>query len=244
MAYEWDLAVGDYLSRDEQMSRFGGAKYGGMEPSATTPNLFLYSDPSRGETYGYNFDGWEPDGEAFFYTGEGRRGDQLLREGNLALLEHKARGNALRLFVADGLIPGTAAKNHVYVGQFELDGFPGYVTETALDESQSEPRTVFVFRLRPVGAVLRRPQDQSEVADVTQEALATLVGLEVDEKSSFETPGSPPVTATKREGQLVKRYEKSLLAQGHEVARWKLGSSELSVVGSASASTGCGEEYA
>jgi hypothetical protein len=35
---DWDLAVGDHLSREQRMVHFGGAKYGGIEPSGTTPN--------------------------------------------------------------------------------------------------------------------------------------------------------------------------------------------------------------
>jgi len=73
-----------------------------MEPSAKTPNVFIYSDPSRGMAHGYTFDGWAPDGEVFLYTGEGPVGDQLMRDGNKALLDHKKDGKAVRLFVADG----------------------------------------------------------------------------------------------------------------------------------------------
>jgi hypothetical protein len=55
---EWDLPIGALLSRAERKARFGGAMYGGIEPSSSSPNVFLYSDPARGEAYGYNYDGW------------------------------------------------------------------------------------------------------------------------------------------------------------------------------------------
>jgi hypothetical protein len=47
------------------MRRFGGAKYGGIEPSGSSPNVFLYSDPSRGKAYGYTYDGWTNDRDVF-----------------------------------------------------------------------------------------------------------------------------------------------------------------------------------
>lgn len=125
----WDVAVGDLLTREQRMQRFGGAKYGGIETSSTTPNVFVYSDPSRGKAYGYNFDGWNADRTLFLYTGEGRRGDQLMRQGNKAILEHAASGRALRLFVADGMVAGTWKKNHRYLGEFEVDQAQPYLVE-------------------------------------------------------------------------------------------------------------------
>ncbi|MGY2127473.1 hypothetical protein [Blastococcus sp. SYSU DS0617] len=221
MAYYWDVAVGEHLTRKERMQRFGGGSQGGMEPSDKTPNVFLYSDPSRGETYGYSFDGWAPDGSVFLYTGEGPRGDQLMRDGNRALLEHKAKGRAVRLFVADGLVPGTGTKNHLYIGEFELDASLPYTVEDDLDQD-GELRTVFVFRLLPVGSTIHRPEDTSTTGIDTASGGAALVDLEVDKTATFETPGTPPSTATKREAELVKRYTATLKAEGHSVRRWKL----------------------
>ncbi|MGH2705147.1 MAG: hypothetical protein ACRDJ4_08640 [Actinomycetota bacterium] len=72
MPENWNLRTGDELTREERRTRFGGALYGGIEPSATTPNVFLYTDPSRGQAFGYDFDGWASDEALFLYTGEGR----------------------------------------------------------------------------------------------------------------------------------------------------------------------------
>ncbi|MCU1612633.1 MAG: hypothetical protein JWO98_173 [Frankiales bacterium] len=217
----WDVEVGDHLTRKERMERFGGGSQGGIEPSAQTPNVFLYSDPSKGEAYGYNFDGWSDDGTVFMYTGEGQRGDQLMREGNLAILTHKRQQNALRLFVADGVVPGAGAKNHLYVGEFEVDPAQPYVVEDAPDVD-GEPRTVFVFRLLPVGSTLERTEDRSDIGDAASSGSAELVDLEANESSEFETPGAPPTTATKREADLVDRYAAMLAKERHPVRRWRL----------------------
>jgi hypothetical protein len=50
----WAIPVGAILSRRARGERYGGGLYGGIEPSATTANVFLYSDKSAGTAYGYN----------------------------------------------------------------------------------------------------------------------------------------------------------------------------------------------
>ncbi|MFF4197862.1 hypothetical protein [Nonomuraea sp. NPDC001831] len=160
MRNDWHTQVGDLLTRDERMALYGGAKYGGIEPSRKTDNVFIYSDPSRGEAYGYNFDGWNHDGSVFLYTGDGRVGDQQMRDGNLSIAEHRAQQRVLRVFIADGVVPGTNTKTHRYIGSFELDRERPYFHEEAPDEN-GEMRTVYVFRLIPIGEVLRRDSDKS-----------------------------------------------------------------------------------
>lgn len=202
---DWDLPVGALLTRSERNARFGGALYGGIEPSARSPNVFLYSDPSRGEAYGYGYDGWADDGRLFLYTGEGREGDQIMSHGNRAILEHQRQGRALRLFVADGQIAGTGQRQQRYVGEFEIDRKKPYLSEDAPDEN-AEDRTVFVFRLRPVGEALRRKSDQCVFLDSGADAAASLVPVEENVETSFVVSPRAGTTATRREGELVDRY--------------------------------------
>lgn len=200
------------------MARYGGAKYGGIEPSGKSPNVFVYSDPSRGEAFGYNFDGWSPDGTVFLYTGEGRVGPQQMRDGNRSILEHRTKGRALRLFIAEGLILGTAQKNHRYIGKFEVDREQPYFLEEAPDELH-ELRTVFVFRLRPLGKTLQRNADQSSSGDVRIITEAVLSPLEAYVSRTFESPGTPATTAVRRESELCARYISYL---GRPFQRWKI----------------------
>ena len=44
MGIPWDEEVGAVLTRLERMNKYGGGK-GGIEPSATSDNVFIYSDP-------------------------------------------------------------------------------------------------------------------------------------------------------------------------------------------------------
>lgn len=202
---DWDLSVGALLTRSERSARFGGALYGGIEPSGSSPNVFLYSDPSRGEAYGYNYDGWADDGRLFLYTGEGREGDQPMSHGNRAILQHREQRRALRLFVADGQVAGTGQRQQRYVGEFELDQKKPYLSEDALDEN-AEDRTVFVFRLRPVGEVLRRESDQCGFLGSGTNPAASLVPVEENVETSFAVSPRGGTTATRREGELVDRY--------------------------------------
>ena len=55
---DWDVEVGETLLRKELHDRWGGGRYGGMEPSVKAESVFLFSNPSAGEAFGYKYDGW------------------------------------------------------------------------------------------------------------------------------------------------------------------------------------------
>lgn len=136
----WTLRPGDTILRKDLHRRYGGAGQGGIEPSAKTPNVFIFSDLAAGEKYGYVFDGWR-DG-VFHFTGDGQVGDQVMKFGNRAILDHRKHGRALRVF--DG-----ARGRVTYKGEFELAADPFYVAE-ARGRSSERVRKVIVFRLVPM----------------------------------------------------------------------------------------------
>ena len=74
----WDLRPGDKIRRVDLHRSYGGSGQGGIGPSAQSPNIFIFSDPSSGERHGY-FDRWE-DGE-LHYAGAGQphHGDPVKR---------------------------------------------------------------------------------------------------------------------------------------------------------------------
>jgi SAD/SRA domain-containing protein len=220
----WDIPVGATLSRGERMRRFGGSKYGGIQPSGTTPNTFVYSDPAKGLVHGYAYDGWSKDRSIFFYTGEGhiadsegRIEDQLMVRGNRALAEHRAKGHSLRVFVADGQVAGRSEKIQRYIGEFAVDSTEPYDVE----DDTANDRTVLVFRLRPIGKVLHRAGDVSPYEDADQLATASLVEVEINRTTAFALPPSRPKTAVRREGELTDRYMASV-GPGRRFRRWKL----------------------
>ncbi|GAA1393333.1 hypothetical protein [Luteococcus peritonei] len=136
----WDLQVGESIRRVELHERFGGSGQNGITASSTTPNVFLFSAASSGHQHGY-FDQWE--GEYFYYTGDGQKGDQQFVRGNRSILQHVEDGKALRLF-------NGARGTVTYAGEFELADEQPWIYRQAPESGGGPLRRVIVFRLAPV----------------------------------------------------------------------------------------------
>jgi len=136
----WDLSKGDVILRRELHDRFGGGRQGGISPSRRTPNVFIFSERKVGERHGYKD---RTDGEFFLYVGEGQQGDQRMKKGNKAILNHVEDGRRIRLFKG-------ASGEVVYAGEFEVDHNQPWFTERAQSTDGGPERTVIVFRLKEV----------------------------------------------------------------------------------------------
>lgn len=167
MAGAWDIEIGDITTRRAVMERYGGSRFGGIQPSRQSPNVLIYSDPTQGELHGYNFDGWDPDPESpvYQYTGEGQVGDQDPEaKGNGAILRHLDDGRRLRLFEAAG--PNrTGGKPQRYVGEFRLDPVDPWQFREAPDR-QGDMRHVVVFRFIAVEPAQSRAVSEAGFVDV------------------------------------------------------------------------------
>jgi len=139
MGVDWDLEPGDTILRKDLHKKYGGGGQGGIEPSARTPNVFIFSDPSAGEKYGYVYDRWETG--VFHFTGDGQVGDQVMKFGNRAIRDHVKDKRALRVF------SGVRGKVR-YQGEFELAPNPYYMASARSRDSE-RVRQVIVFRLVP-----------------------------------------------------------------------------------------------
>lgn len=221
MAQDWDLPIGTVTTRAEVSARFGGATYGGIEPSATTPNVMVYSDPSVGRQHGYNFDGWGTDG-AFYYTGEGQTGDQREQSrGNQAILKHAEAGRALRVFKtlpAEGNTTG--GKPQRYLGEFRIDANDAFRREDAIG-TDKEPRTVLVFRLLPIDAEVPAPDEP--LADTPQVTTGDeFIPVESNLVHEFYVKAKAGGAAERREARLMADLEQVLGDLGHSVGRLRL----------------------
>ena len=153
----WRIAVGALLTRTEVAREYGGAIYSGIQPSSTSSNVMLYSDPAEGEQHGY-VDGWsQRETGVFEYTGAGQFGDQELAGANAAILNHRRDGRVLRLFFTQAGSAGPGGKVQQYVGAFRLDPDAPLRWMSAADSSGS-PRKVVVFRLLPDEVVAGYPR--------------------------------------------------------------------------------------
>ena len=148
------------------------------------------------------------------------------------MLNHRADGRKLRVFVADGKLAGSDEKVQRYVGEFALDEHLPYLRTEAPDV-EGVLRSVIVFRLRPVGESYRRDEDSSKYPDATKdpaiarESLSTgsldlvvnSVALEVVNAVEFAVSAKAAGVSWRREAELVSRFEKHLVGMGHNVGR-------------------------
>jgi len=207
---DWDIQVGETLQRTELHDRWGGGRYGGMEPSVKANSVFLFTNPSKGEAFGYRYDGWHADG-TFRYTGDGQVGDQSPSEGgNKALLDAADRGRTIRLFRSQG-------RDTTYLGEFTLADDPYDIAEAP--DREGLLRSVLVFRLTPTEHV------QVDEADNVEPDLAAPqeLPLEADNIDGYaQQRPSEPLMAVRREAKLVGRYATWLKGQGQESVRHKV----------------------
>lgn len=209
----WRITVGQQLKRAEVHADYGGSGQGGIAPSRGTPNVLLFTDPSRGHKVGY-FDGWGQDG-FYHYTGQGQSGDQKMTSGNRAIRDHVQDGRSLRLFES------VARSTVRYVGEFVIDTDDPWYTADAPD-IDDDIRSVIMFRLSPVtgtrslGAALPFTPPRAE---------ATVEDVEIERQHTERMVISPNVEereAERREAPLVSQYSDYLASQGHVVSRKKI----------------------
>lgn len=207
----WDVSVGESLLRQLLHDKWGGGRYGGMEPAVKADSVFLFTKPEVGSAFGYVHDGWHSLDGTYHYTGDGQVGDQsLLEGGNRALMRARELGRAVRLFRSHGTMT-------TYVGEFEL-GEPPYYRRDAPDK-HGETRSVLVFRLTPRGNVLHHTSDETVVDILTPQELPPEL-VNVDEYAA-QRPDEP-FYSVRREAHLVQRYVAWLKVRGEETVRHRV----------------------
>jgi hypothetical protein len=210
-ALTWTIERGENIARTALHARYGGSRQGGIAPSRLSQNVLVFSEAASGEQHGY-FDGWRDDG-CFHYTGEGQRGDQQMRGGNVAILKAAVDGRALRVF--DG-----ARGRVTYEGLFELDAANPYYTTDAPETKTGRTRTVIVFRLRPLN---RPPEPSTSLLDRVNRPGVEDVPVERQwTEKAFVAPSREEYEAERREQTLVLAFRDHLEKQGHTVNRLKI----------------------
>ncbi len=207
----WALMPGEAIERTTLHERYGGRVQGAIVPSRSSPNIMIFPDPLAAEAPGA-VDGWRADGR-FHYTGEGLRGDQLMKSGNASILTHVADGRALRLF-------RDARGQIVYEGQFGLDADMPYYTTDAPEARGGAIRSVIVFRLRPLDI---SPRPSASKLDPVIQAVLEDVGVEERwSEKAFLAPSRKADASERAEQAMVLAYRDHLLSKGHDVVRLKL----------------------
>jgi hypothetical protein len=212
MSTEWTLQPGTAIERRLLQEEYGGRTQGGIGPSKKSPNVLVFSDPVAGEPHGY-YDGWQGDG-CFHYTGEGQRGDQQMKSGNAAILNHAAEERALRVFEG-------ARGTVTYVDEFELDESEPFYRTDAPETGNGPLREVIVFRLRPRNIEPGRPS--SKLTAVLAGPTSEQVPIEQQQtERAYVAPSHEPYEAERREQRLVIALDAHLRRLDHEVSRQRI----------------------
>lgn len=213
MTADWDLELGKTYRRTDIHEVYGGRRQGGISPSRVSPNVMLFTDPTKNHRHGY-FDGWGEDG-CYHYAGEGQTGDQKMVQGNLTVLNHIEEGRALRLL----RIVSTGQAQ--YLGEFVLASDNPYYLTDAPETDGGAIRSVIMFRLVPKNAlpssgavVLHTPATGLTVDDVDIEQHNT--------ERTYVDPSRAPYESERREAALVQSYKGHLERAGHTVKRKRI----------------------
>lgn len=135
--------VAHTFTNSELRTTFGGSPQGGIRYSGTAENprsiVFITSIAGSVSPDNPYHDRWE--GGVLYYTGEGRKGDQTMTRGNLALNVSASVGCPVYGFAKRG------PDQYVYLGRYRMTG----VSEEEQQDSHGDRRKVFVFQLEPEG---------------------------------------------------------------------------------------------
>ncbi|MFJ7105000.1 hypothetical protein [Streptomyces albogriseolus] len=240
-----DLVPGLVTTRDAIAATYGCGTFQGIEPADEAGKVFVYSDPSAGEEYGYTFDGRAEDdefGPLYLYTGAGAKGDQKPSGRNGSLLSAAEKNREIHLFVAHGKVPGSGAMRQRYIGQMVLDPIKPYEVRRGPGKD-NVMRNVLVFRFRPAEGTTpawteadRLPAATHTEIEITEPAVTvpTPVVLpqqsgakvkKTERHSTTETVADIPAGQRKvlrREGELVEKFQDQLVAAGHETHSFQI----------------------
>ena len=138
---EWTLLRGQSILRKKLHLAYGGIQQGGISPSNTTKNVFIFSDDAANKEHGYERDYWVDD-LTFIYCGDGQKGNQALNNRNGTIFNHINQGRKLRLFSpVRGLV--------TYLGELIIDSENPYTLKDGIGRD-GLPRTVVMFKLKRV----------------------------------------------------------------------------------------------
>lgn len=138
---EWTLLRGQSILRKKLHLTYGGIQQGGISPSNTTKNVFIFSDDAANKEHGYERDYWVDD-LTFIYCGDGQKGNQALNNRNGTIFNHINQDRKLRLFSpVRGLV--------TYLGELIIDSENPYTLKDGMGRD-GLPRTVVMFKLKRV----------------------------------------------------------------------------------------------
>jgi hypothetical protein len=186
-------------------------RQGGISPSSSTKNIFIFWSPAIGEQHGY-YDEFRADGN-FYYTGAGQYGDQQLKDANRVLLNHVQDGRRVHLFAGAGGVVE-------YVRELVIDETDPYYETEAPETGDGPLRRVYVFKFNPVDG--GAPHARSKLDGVLEPGVDEVPIENRWTEKFFVNPSAEEYEAERREQKLVLELEAYLRRRGHDAARLKI----------------------
>ena len=130
-----DLIIGNTYKRTDIHETDGGDRFCGIAALNCGTRVLIFSNNS-GESHGYE-DGW--DGQYYFYTGSGQRGDQDIesKRHNGRLLHHHENGSKVLLFV------GVSSAYYTYTADLSLVDYEYFDTHDKDGRNRRAIRFIF-----------------------------------------------------------------------------------------------------
>ena len=141
----------------------GGSSQHAMTSCLSRSAFLLFYDPKESGKNGYDlWEGEQADG-TFCYTGQGLNGDQRMRGPNLGLLRAAEENRPIHFFRRPDIgIKRVKGNPYTYIGKVML-GDPKFEVRLAPGQD-GRSRSVFVFRLIPVGHGHLNPRHEGALA--------------------------------------------------------------------------------
>jgi hypothetical protein len=203
MTTKFNLKAGSKIMRKELHETYGGQVQGGISTPSNCDSIFLFTAPV-GTEFGYT-DGWAEGRKAFFYTGEGKRGNQSFTRGNKAIFE-TLKQNKKSIYLFDG------ARGEVQlIGRFHLSqSEPFRISES--HDVEGDVRNIIVFNLIPISQRVKNTLgvEQYESVFDSNAPQCTEIDIESSEAETFIRRATTQSVASRTEAKLTKSFIKYL----------------------------------
>jgi hypothetical protein len=205
MKKKFNLKAGSKIMRKKLHESYGGQVQGGISTPSNCDAIFVFT-ASVGVEFGY-IDGWNEDRTLFFYSGEGKKGNQSFTRGNKAILETITNNKIIYLF--------EGARGEVkLIGRFKLSSNEAYLMSESHDV-EGDVRNIIIFKLIPfigqVNNTLGMEQDESVFKGNFAES--SEIDIESSGSETFVRRATKQSVASRTESKLVEHFTKYLIEE-------------------------------
>lgn len=211
--FDLPFTLNEYYDKDQIRETLHLGKYGGIRIGTSHNIIVLFSNaPEKGKDDNFSniyHDRFEEKDNLYYYTGEGRAGDQSLTRGNKALNNSENDGKTVYLFKQ--YQQGHA---HEFLGPVRV---VKYHTETQND-ARKNPRTAYVFHLQLLSDPITNVED-AENREVESEQRKLRKTKKTKEELMVRLDFLTNLAETKgpRKGKIIAKQERETVKRRTEI---------------------------